>query len=97
MILSALLAGSTAPGAVPQARKSGPDFEVDGNVVRHPVWGVQVEVPEYEPWDDIQDLSEKPNFVLAAESHQACGLPITMWVERVPDGTTAESSSTSRP
>ncbi len=89
----AVLGAVGAPACLagePAAAPVSLDFEVEGDFIRHPIWGVQIQVPGYAAWDELADLRPRPNFVLAASSDQTCHLPVTMWVERIPDGTTPE-------
>jgi hypothetical protein len=93
-VLASLIAfaGYQTAVAMPQDDPSGrpnPGLEVEGNLVRHPIWGVQVQIPGYEPWTD-HGMSHQANFILAAHASTGCGLNLSMFVEITAAGATAE-------
>ena len=62
---------------------------VKDNLIRNPLWGVELQIPGYAPWDDYP-MGNQANFVLAAESDVSCGLNISLFVETIEEGTTSE-------
>ena len=57
-----------------------PKLLKQGDVIRHPVWGVEITIPGFEYWDE-EGMNVQPNFVLAASSEGACLLHLSMFAE----------------
>ena len=85
----ATLAASQAASREPARKPYRPKLEVRGESVRHPIWGVEIRIPGYKDWKDNPHRN-RPNLVLAANSRGSCSLSLTIWVEKIRAGATAE-------
>jgi hypothetical protein len=72
------LAGEEAAGE--KSAPYAPKLLKQGDVIRQPVWGVEITIPEFEFWAD-HGMNAQPNFVLAANSNGPCILHLSMFAE----------------
>lgn len=84
---AAILAGEAgAQGPPPRKRDPyRPKLLREGDLVRHPVWGVEISVPGFKDWSD-HPMSRQANWILGAQSGGACELNLTMFVEITKEG-----------
>ncbi len=66
-----------------------PKLLKQGDVIRHPTWGVVITIPNFEYWKD-NSMQAQANYILGATSSGACNLTLSMFVENDKDGVTPE-------
>lgn len=73
---------SKPPNYVPKLIKQG-------DVIRHPTWGVEITIPGFEYWKD-NEMQVQANHILGALSKGTCDLNLTMFVENDQEGVTPD-------